>query len=379
MSNQESRRIVPLAITVATAALAPLVVFFFLVFTTSDGSPRQEDLSQLSIAGSWLPVPGGQGAFTIGPKATMFVTDLPADGQWGRITFDLLLQKSIRPKLEIRFGADSTSPGPSGFVDLTPLVRGSGRNKVTVDFDDTVGLFDAERVQIAIVSPGGENIARLVNVKVDSFSFSQRWAQAWSRLFEYQPLTLRTINGLESSRIAGRGVTFLFWAGFILAMAVLLARRLVLRRRVSLLLHTAVTIGVLVVLADLRNSTDYARSAHEAVTLRAASANVFEYLNEFERRLEWFGPVVEFISENVAPGRSYFLEVRGDEKGSVKTTLTRLAYYAKPARRTHDEEDADFALLWKLPRARVDHFLLSDQWTRREDLPDKMFVFERNK
>jgi len=379
MSKQESRRLVPLAITIATAMLAPLVVLSYLVITTTDGSSRQEQLSRFNTSGFWSPIPGSQKAFNIGPEGTAFTTDLPSDTQWGRVTFDLFLQRPIRPNLQVVFAESSEAAEAFGTLDLTPQVRGSGRFEITADLDNVAGMFDAEKVQIAIVSPAGANVAAISNVQVESFSFSQRCVQVWSRLFEHQPLKFRTINEIDSSRIAGRGVTVLFWAGFFLSMVVLLVRRFLLRRTMSLLTHTAVTIIVLVVLADLRNSVDYVHNAREAVTLRNASTTFTEYVTDLESRLTSFGPMIEFLNKNVAPGQPYLFDVRDADMGTLKSTLTRIAYYAMPARRTYDEDEADFVLLWRRPQARIDHFQQSNEWTRREYLPGDVLVFERNK
>ena len=376
MSKPASSRYLPLAVTIVTAMLTPLVVVLYFAVVTSDGSPRLQNMADSKVTGYWSPVSSPPGAFRIGPEPTSFTTVLSPDAPRGRLTFDLYLQRPIDPQLQVSCWKDSATSKPSGFVTVTQQLRGAGRNQIVVDFDDGPGFFEAERIAIVIVSPNGANIAGLTNFQLESFSFSQRWRQLWGQLFAHQKLNLQTINFVESNHIAGWGVPTLFWAGFIVAIVVLLLRRFVLRERVALLTHSVLIVVVLVVLADLRNSGDYYRTARQAVSAWAESETFFDQLSTQENQLPWFTPTVRFLRENVSDKQQYYFESDGPESGLMRATLVRLAYYAQPVRRTDNLNEADFALLLKGYSRRP---VPSDEWKRIEKLLGGVIVFEHIK
>ena len=373
MSKPATSRHVSLAVTIVTATLAPLVVFLYFAVVTSDGSPRQLKVASPKVTGYWSPIPGRQGAFHIGPRPTRFSMVLPPDAPRGRLTFDLYLRQPIMPQIQVSCWKDLTTSEPSGFVEVTRQLRGLGRNQIVVDFDDGPGYFEAEGITIEIVSPNGANIAGLTKIQLESFSFSQRWSQLWSRLFAHQKINVRSINFIESNHFAGWGVPILFWAGFVVAMVVLLLRRFLLRERVALLTHSAFIVVVLVVLADLRNSGDYYRDARQSVSAWAESETFFDQLGTQENGLPWFTPTVKFLRENVSLEQQYYIEPDGPKSGLMRSALIRFAYYARPVRRTDKLDEADFALLLNgFSRPPVP----SNEWKRIETLPGGVIVFE---
>jgi hypothetical protein len=354
--------------TIAIAAAAPLVVFVVLAWATST-PPGGIALDDWVVAGRPRHDNGDGIALTVGPRPVLLVASPRAPRRASRLVFDLDVERPFAPRILVRYR--NARRNLIHTIDLSDRFRRTGRTSVELGADDAPGLDDADDWAIELASPGGENRLTLAGTRLEGVPFLPRLQAMAQRFVRPEPLTRGSNNVVESTRVAGHGVLFVFWCGLGLALVALAARRWALRRRLHVLRHALLTLLPIVVLADLRNlAVDRAAQARSAIARRAASGDMIDYLGRLEADIPWFGPALRYLSEQ-PPDKSFAARLR-PVRGLSAAGL-RLGYYSAPRRYLRDETGADLLLVEQGAAAPDDN----PTWARAGELPGGMTIYER--
>jgi hypothetical protein len=359
--------------TILTALIAPVLVFAALVALTSDRAPREFAIDAWRLGGRRLVDSGAGLTFPVGLRPTFLSPAAPPPAApFARLDLEVYLRRPLELQAGLLYRLPAGKREDLRAYDFSLDIRKTGWNPVTISADDAAGLEKAEAIRLSLISLQGPNVAGIRNARLRSYSYGARAGQMLAALFRHEPLVPASVNFQVSQRVAGRGFSFLLWGALPLAAAGLLLRRFLLRERFRLLPHAALTLLVLFVLADLRNSTDAFLNARTAAARQARAPSIDAYLRQIERATPWLPDTARFLRETLPSGQRYYLHF--GRHPLTQVAARRAAYYAWPARRTFDVQEARLILSYGRS---VEPFEQFRRWRRVGTLPGGVVVNER--
>ena len=362
--------------TVLIAACSPALVLGYLCFTTSGWPPGEERIDAWSANVQLERHDTGWGATVQPSESTLLHHRIPApSSSFSELAFDLFVEKPMMPRVRVGFV-------PAGQPDLVlwlPLPRAqiqrTGWNPIVVPFDIHHGLFGAELIALSLSSPQGENLIAVRDARLVSYGFGDRLTTVLSTLFQHLPLVQGGNNFIESPQINGRGAPFIFWLALVLALALLALRRLALHERLDVVPHAAVTLVALVVLAHLGDVPNSFRNLRDAAALRLESADLISHVGAHEQRAHgyaWFEPALRDLQTSSADSTRIFIGSRYIP--GISEALVRLVYYALPARRVTELQQANLALCYGPPGSQL---IRSTEWQKVQTLASGIDIYRR--
>ena len=365
-----------LAKTITIATCAPALVLGYLCFTTSGWTSGEERIDAWSANVQLERHDTGWGA-TVQPSASTLLhhrISAPSSSL-SELTFDLFVEKPMMPRVSVGFV-------PSGQPDLLlwmPLPRAqiqrTGWNPIAVPFDIHHGLFGAELIALSLSSPQGENLIAVRDARLVSYGFVDRLSTMLSTLFQHLPLGQGGNNFIESPQINGRGAPVIFWLALVLALALLALRRLVLHERLDVAAHAAVTLVAVVALAHLGNAPNSFRNLRDAAALRLESVDLISHVGAHEQRAHgyaWFEPALRDLQMSSTDTTRIYIGSR--YVPGISEALVRLVYYALPAQRATDLQQANLALCYGPPGSQL---VRSTEWQKVQTLASGIDIYRR--
>jgi len=308
----------------------------------------------------------------IGPRPVSLLHPIRARGaRPSRISFDLFLRDPVEPAARIVYRNAAAGEKDYRAWDFSGALDRAGWNPVSVTADDAPGFSDADEVGLLLACPV-PNVIALRGARIDRYRFPARARQMTAALLRRQPLIASSINAVPSQRVMGLGFGFLLWAGGVIALGILLARRFLLRESLPIVAHATITLVVLYALADLRNSADLFLNAREAATMRLRSGTLVEYLARREQVFPWFADAVHALRTRVPADASVWFQVNGPPV--LWEAVNRAWYYGQPARRASSLDRADVALIWGWGDDPLEG---RPGWVLAERTPGGLVVYER--
>ncbi|MDP3936771.1 MAG: hypothetical protein Q8R92_01390 [Deltaproteobacteria bacterium] len=356
------------------ALLAPAAVFLYLAAVTSDGSGRVERLTRWESGGALPADAGGGVTFPVGAYPVLLLHDKPDPGPvYSLLTFEVYLRNPLPAEAGFLYGR-GRALDRFQVHDFSTQIGRTGWNPIAVTADDAAGMGNAPVVGLSFVSVAGPNVMGIRGAELRTVPFSRRLGQMVSALLRPELLSQRSMNFIPSQKIAGRGFLHLIWVALPLALIVLLFRRFVLRRPLRMAAHAAVTVLVLFVLADLRNSADLAANAEASASRRARLPDTMATLAEIEAGFPWFTDALRYLGAwgETHPDGSYYLHVAGSY--FAPQAADRAAYYLLPLRRAATLNEADVALVYGHS---FEPFEASVGWGYPDALPSGAAVYKR--
>lgn len=375
--GRKRARLSSFARTIVVAVAAPLLVFSFLAVSTADFFGYERKITSWSVGGNVVSDKGAGLTFDIGAQPVVLVTNIPTDkASFSRFEFTLTIPNASAPTVNLLYRNSKNANTPFGYTSLTGQIRGPGPNRIALLFDEAPRLVDANQLALQLSSTGGPSRVTVSEASVSSVSYITRALQMTGALLRHKPLTQGGNNFVNAQTVAGRGFLFIFWIALPIAIIALLVRRFVLHESLSLIGHGALTIIVFVVMIDLRNMSDYIQHANAAVSTRAGSADIYEYLDSRETYFPWFADTVRAVREELPDGGHYCLRA-GRASGGFYEARARAAYYSRPASMTSKPENADVVILYN---SSPKEFAESERWALVPPKPEqRVMVFRKRK
>lgn len=372
-------RLSPMAITAISTILILFSVWCWAWLTTCDFFPHTLYPKEWLINGKPRHDDGNGMAVTFSRQGISLLHRLPRKKYaYTRFRGELTLKDQGAISLFIIYYPGGVpQPGEQLTTrSINRYTRSRGRRLfLDVPFDDFPGIMKSEIIGLYLRTAQKKAFSRgqIRNLRLLSYTPHERWQNMRTILFRYQPLRQYHNNMIDSPKIKGRGYLFLFWIAWGISAGLLGFRIFVLEEKLSLSRHLFLATLILFILADLRNCSEMIRQAKDAWKQKHETPDIDALLARHERAVPWFMETLRFIRDEMPSGKRYYLLFRGNPKRAVQ----RVAYYAMPARRTHDPKTADYVLLCNAPPKEAQKYARSSAWEPVRTIHKFIHVYRR--
>ncbi len=365
--------------TIAAALLFPVVIFLVLAARTSNTETSTVPIKTWRIRGQTIETNGDKVVIQTRNDLDFLKYQIAeSDPTFTRFTLDFLAERPLNGQLYLCYRRDdSVDTNQLQLYGLTHFVpRPSEWYKLMIVFDDIPGLQGSSIIGVAVRSSTPGNTVHIRNAQLHAMSFIDRVREMTGALLRHRPLRQSSNNFITPQLILGTGFLFIFWLALAGSAAVLLIRRFVVREKFSLKNHMAITVLVLYICIDLRNTNDHVRHARAAWDQRQASANITEQLRQHETLFPWFADTLHYLKNELPPDGRYHVVSKNPGGKRVDKAFFRIAYYALPARGARRRENASHTLVYNASPGFVKD---TATWRLEKTIANEVLVYRRIK